>query len=108
MAEKIFEVDAAIREYLNNNKFLTDSSWSRVAITQLFRVDVVNWIDVENFILEYATDIGAYDNNTAWFRYKTSSDSRYRPTGWNSSRRTYTIMYVMSSSALLEINFDCD
>jgi hypothetical protein len=41
MAEKIIEIDTSIRDYLNNNKFLTDSSWANVAITQLFRVDVV-------------------------------------------------------------------
>jgi hypothetical protein len=50
MAEKIFEVDTSIRDYLNNNKFLTDSNWSRVAITQLFRVDMVNKDDVDGFI----------------------------------------------------------
>jgi len=40
------EIDQSIKNYLNNNNFVSKSNWNNVAMSQLFRVDMSSNIDI--------------------------------------------------------------
>lgn len=66
--ELIATTDRSIRDYLDNNKFLDSSNWSRIANTQLFRVDVIS--PETEFLLAYKSFPTARDQFLAddtWF-----------------------------------------